>query len=104
VWDLKTLVPVKAGVQPKPITTWKAHPEALVAFALSPDGKFLVTAGQDNVVKLWETATGKEVRTWDFHLPKMANHSFIRGLAFTQDGKQIAAANANTTAYLLQTP
>jgi hypothetical protein len=34
----------------------------------------------------------------------MANHSFIRGLAFTADGKQIATANANTTAYLLQTP
>jgi WD40 repeat protein len=104
VWDLATLVPVKGGVQPKPVKTWQAHQESIVAFAISPDGKYIATAGQDNVVKVWETQTGTEARKWDFHLPKMANHSFIRNLAFTPDSKQLATANADTTAYLLQMP
>ncbi len=104
VWDLGTLIPVKAGVQPKPVKTWQAHQESIVAFAVSPDGKFIATAGQDNVVKVWETQTGKDVRQWDFHLAKVATHNFIRNLAFTPDSKQLATANADTTAYVLQLP
>src|SRR5262249_7451551 len=101
VWDLATLLPLKAGVQPKPTKDWQAHNESIAAFAISLDGKRFVTAGQDNVVNLWDTVSGEKLRTWDFHLPKITNQSFIRGLAFTPDGKQIATANANTTAYLL---
>jgi hypothetical protein len=32
------------------------------------------------------------------------NQPFVRALAFTPDGKQVATANGNTTAYLLDCP
>jgi RNA polymerase sigma factor (sigma-70 family) len=37
-------------------------PGLLAGLAFAPDGKHLVSATQDEVVSLWETATGKEVR------------------------------------------
>ena len=36
---------------------------------MSPDGKRFATAGQDNVIKLWDLQTGKDVRTWDLKMP-----------------------------------
>ena len=40
-----------------------------LACAVSPDGKQSATAGQDDVVKLWDLGKGKEVRTWDLRMP-----------------------------------
>jgi len=33
------------------------------AFALSADGKHFVTGSEDSLVKIWDTATGRQVRT-----------------------------------------
>jgi RNA polymerase sigma factor (sigma-70 family) len=38
-------------------------PKDVRAFALSPDGKWLVTGGGDQVLRWWDTTTGKVVRT-----------------------------------------
>jgi hypothetical protein len=34
----------------------------------------------------------------------LQNYPFVRNLAFTPNGKQLATANAKTTAYLLDGP
>ncbi|HEX5271141.1 MAG TPA: sigma-70 family RNA polymerase sigma factor, partial [Gemmataceae bacterium] len=43
------------------------HGDAASFAAYTPDGKALVTAGRDRMVRLWDLATGKEVRrfAWD---------------------------------------
>jgi RNA polymerase sigma factor (sigma-70 family) len=51
------------------------------AVAFAPDGKRLATAGQ--AVRVWDTATGKEVR----RLEKVA----ARAVAFSPDGRTLAA-------------
>ena len=71
---------------------------------MSPDGKRFATAHMDNVVKVWDVETGNELRSWDLRVPMQKNRPFVRGLAFTPDGKQVATANANTTVYLLELP
>src|SRR5262249_46013871 len=38
------------------------HGDAVSFAAYTPDGKALVTAGRDQMVRLWDPATGKEVR------------------------------------------
>ena len=92
IWDLANrAMPLHTIQLAKPI----------YGFAMSPDGKHFATTGQDNVVKVFNVKTGKEIRSWNLHIPLRLNHPFVGNFAFTPDGKQLATANANTTAYLL---
>jgi WD40 repeat protein len=88
IWDWKKREALK---------TFKAHDKGLSAFAMSPDGSRFATTGADNTVKLWETATGKELRRWAMGVP-------VSSLAFTPDGKQVVTANDNCTLYVLELP
>ena len=60
--------------------------------------------GPRSLLTVWDLASGKELRRWDLHVPLQPNRPFVRALAFTQDGKHLATANADTTAYLLECP
>src|SRR5262249_54397724 len=42
------------------------HGDAVSFAAYTPDGKALVTAGRDQVVRLWDLATGLEIRRFDW--------------------------------------
>jgi WD40 repeat protein/beta-lactamase regulating signal transducer with metallopeptidase domain len=42
-------------------TRWR-HGATITYVAFGPEGKTLITAGQDNTVRLWDMATGKEIR------------------------------------------
>jgi RNA polymerase sigma factor (sigma-70 family) len=62
----------------------------MVYMAFSPDSKKLAIAwASEEVFKVWEVATGKELATFK-HTDKVAE------LAFSPDGKTIAAGNAGT--------
>src|SRR5262249_60031490 len=43
------------------------------AIASSPDGKLLASGGRDNVIRLFDAATGKEIRRLTGHLPRSYN-------------------------------
>jgi hypothetical protein len=63
------------------------HAQPLTAVAFSPDGKNLVTAGEETAVRLWDRASGNEVR-------QLGNH--VRGvgaLAISPDGKILASSD-----------
>ncbi len=55
------------------------------AIAYAPDGGTLATAGLDGTVKLWDTATGKELATLKGHTGP------VEGVAFSPDGKALAS-------------
>jgi WD40 repeat protein len=56
------------------------------AVAFAPDGKALYTTGRDGLVKGWDVATGKALRT-------MARHySWPEALAVSPDGRTVASA------------
>jgi WD40 repeat protein len=101
VWDLTQLGAAKPAKPPEAVKTWQAHKVPVSALAMSPDGKTFATASQDNIVKVWETATGKELRSFEFQVNR---HFFIRNMTFTPNGKQLVTANHNTTSYLLDLP
>jgi len=44
------------------IRTFSAHRDEILTASFSADGKLLATAGRDDVIRLWNTATGKEIR------------------------------------------
>jgi WD40 repeat protein len=57
--------------------------------AFSPDGKHLVCGGRE-AIRLYETATGKEVQQFEPH------PGFVRALAFSPDGNTLASAEEYT--------
>jgi WD40 repeat protein len=83
------------------LKTIKAHTGGINVCLVSPDGKRFVTAASDNVVKLWDTQTGEELRRWDFG---KQSEPLVVNIAFTPDGRQLVTANANTTVYVLDLP
>lgn len=66
-------------------------PAGLTDLAVTPDGKLLVTAGEDKTVRVWEAGTGKPARSFQGHLTK------VLGLAVRPDGRQVASAGADGT-------
>jgi RNA polymerase sigma factor (sigma-70 family) len=54
-----------------------------VAFA--PDGKMLASAHGDNYIRLWDLATGKEVRAWQAHAYRVST------VAFSPDGQTLVS-------------
>jgi dipeptidyl aminopeptidase/acylaminoacyl peptidase len=71
-----------------------AHKDTIYALALSPDGKVLATGSYDQKIKLWDVATGRELKTLSGH------NGCVYGLAFRPDGKILASASADRTVKL----
>jgi WD40 repeat protein len=62
--------------------------------AVTPDGKYVVSGSLDNTVRLWELATGKEVRRFAGH------KDTVLSVAVTPDGKYVLSASADKTVRL----
>lgn len=82
------LVPAAQG-EPSPVRVKQG--DTISAIAFSPDGKTLVSASWDRTVRLWDVATGKEMRAFIGHQAQ------VECVAFSPDGKQIASAGWDRT-------
>jgi hypothetical protein len=66
-----------------------AHADLIYDIVFSPDGKLLATTGYDRLIKLWDVASGKEVRV-------LKDHSdTVYSLSFSSDGKLLASGAAD---------
>jgi WD40 repeat protein len=70
------------------------HAGFVINVVFAPDGKALVSSGNDGMVRLWDTATGKEIRRFEGHV------GHVDGLAFSPDGKTIISSGSDGTARL----
>ena len=71
--------------------TCHGHTGLVMSLVFSPNGKRLGSAGQDGVVKLWDTRTGQEALTLRGH------PGIIRSVAFSIDARLLAAAGDDGT-------
>jgi WD40 repeat protein/serine/threonine protein kinase len=57
--------------------------------AFSFDGRLVAAAGRDNVVKVWDVGSGKQLHKFSGH--RHSRFTSVTGLAFSHDGKLLAS-------------
>jgi len=83
------------------------------SIAFSADGKWLASASIEPMVRLWETATGKEVRQFHHRPPCQEDNAdgttlwylccVVSSVALSPDGKKMAALDGHNTIHLWET-
>jgi len=63
------------------------HEGPVWCVTFSPDGKTLASGSLDKTVRLWETATGKELHNLKGH------EGWVNSVAFSPDGKTLASGS-----------
>jgi WD40 repeat protein len=70
------------------LVTYRGHAGVVVMAAWSPDGKRIVSCGNDATVQVWDAMTGHQFWTYTFPNPRT---SYTFAVAWSPDGKSIAA-------------
>ena len=74
--------------------TLVGHADAVWSVAFSPDGQRLASGSLDRTVKIWDSATGKELFTLKGHA------GWVTSVAFSPDGQRLASASSDQTVKL----
>jgi WD40 repeat protein len=69
------------------LKTLVGHKDCIYSVAWSPDGKLLASGSYDKMVKLWDVATGQEVKNLQDHIDA------VFAVAFSPDGKHLASGS-----------
>ncbi len=82
-------------------STLRGHTDVINAIAYSPDGQRILTASFDNSLKLWDAATGKELKTF---AGQAGHQKMVLSAAFSPDRQSIASGSADGTAKIWDVP
>lgn len=86
--------PLPAGALARLNTVRQRQRGPVLSLAFSPDGRTLAGGSGDGTIRLWDPATGKELRTLSGHRNRYAEDRIV-ALAFSPDGRQLASSSAN---------
>ncbi|MCU1267893.1 MAG: hypothetical protein JWM21_4211 [Acidobacteria bacterium] len=84
------LSPAAFQAQKPELVVETGHSSWVSSVMFSPDGKTLVSGGQDDRVVLWDVATGKELRAF-------SHNQIVESVCFSPDGKTVASGSADNT-------
>jgi predicted Ser/Thr protein kinase len=70
------------------IRRFSGHLNAVTSLVFSPDGRRVVSGGEDYTARLWDIGTGEEVRRFDAQ-------QCVCGVGFSPDGRCVLSANAD---------
>ncbi|MBD2118561.1 MULTISPECIES: serine/threonine-protein kinase [Microcystis] len=74
-----------------PDKTLTGHSDEVFSVAYSPDGRYLASGSIDQTIKIWEVATGKELRTLTGH----SGGVFL--VVYSPDGRYLASGSSDKT-------
>ena len=75
----------------------QGHMDAINVVKYTPDGKYVVSAGEDKSIKLWDVNTGIDVKSFNGH------PAAVKALTVTKDGQTIISADAEGNIFLWKT-
>ena len=73
--------------------TYSGHQGALWTVDVSPNSRLVATGAADSTVRLWNTKTGENVKTWE--LP-----TAVKRVEFSEDGNQLLAVTEKRSGFL----
>ena len=76
---------------PPPLNSFASQQGGVQCTALSPDGKLALSGGVDGTVKLWEAASGQELKSFVGH------RGSVLSVAFSPDGKFALSGDSHGT-------
>jgi len=83
-------------VQPASVLL-EGHSDYVWSVAFSPNGLVLASGSDDNTIKLWDTASGTEIRTLKGH------NGQVLSVAFSPDGRALASGSGDSSLKLWDT-
>jgi WD40 repeat protein len=86
VWFFLIVLPNIFGQQVE-LTTKTGHAASIRSMMFSPNGKYLVTIGDDRTARLWEVKSGQELRSFGGH------STAITALAFSPNSQKLATVS-----------
>jgi WD40 repeat protein len=87
-------VVVTLRVKSRLVRTLTGHTGNVRSVAFSPDGRLLASGSNDNMIKLWEVASGRELHTLRGH------NDYVTSVAFSPDGRFLASSSWDKTVKL----
>ena len=91
----KSSRPGMAEVHASSVARWRAHEGACLSACFSHDGAYVLTGGQDRLVRLWTAREGVTPKM----LQSFVGHGrSVRGVACSTDGDRVASCSAASEA------
>ncbi len=72
-----------------PVFTLKGHTDVICGLDWSPDGKTIVSASLDTTIRVWDAATGKQIRRFASTRPATAAYT----LSYSHDSQRVLVAH-----------
>jgi WD40 repeat protein/uncharacterized caspase-like protein len=91
---VSTILAITASGQKPELVIQKGHLSYITTAVISPDGKLILTASADHTAKLWDRASGREIRTFSGHL------GAVNDAVFSPDMKFVATTSEDLNSKL----
>ena len=85
---------IKRRLTTRLLSTFAGHAGKVTSVAYSPDGRSALSGSEDGTLKLWDLATGMEIRSFD---PPTSRTCEISSVAFSPDGQTALSGGYNIT-------